>query len=227
MDWINVITTSISMSIDCMTVGATDGIREPKMRKLKALFISFIFGLFQAVMPMIGYFVGFGFKQLAENSAGSNERIIQYVTCWIAFAALSFLSIKSIISFVKEYKESKSHKGEEDVEERTGKLNIKEILSQGVATSIDALCIGFVYLDYDIPTALFIFLIIGAVTFLLSFICIIFGKIVGGKLSKYGELIAGIAFLAIGLKILISGNIEFFTGSTETTALLLSYLSLF
>ena len=85
---------SVSMAVDCMTIGATDGIQEPDMKLRKSLLIAFFFGLFQGVMPVIGYFIGYGFKGVLEK----------YIP-WIAFALLAFLGIKNIVEWIKERKE--------------------------------------------------------------------------------------------------------------------------
>ncbi len=191
MDWINTILVSLSMSVDAMTVGATDGIVEANMKKRKALIIAATFGVFQFVMPVIGYFIGYGFK----------DYLSKYIP-WIAFSLLVLLGIKSIIDWVKELKESK-----ENASEIKESKIIKpfDIFAQGIATSIDALCIGFVYLASPINEALLVFAIIGISTFVLSFTTTLLGKLIGDKLQKYATLIAGLVFIGIGIKILLEG----------------------
>lgn len=100
----------------------------------------------------------------------------------------------------------KKHKeNQEDNVEQIKSLNLPNMLIQGVATSIDALCIGFVYspLEYNILNSQLIFLTIGVVTFVLSSITTLTGKKVGKYLINWAGLIAGIVFIAIGLKILL------------------------
>lgn len=196
MDWINISLVSVTMAVDCMTIGATDGIQEPNMKKRKIFFIAFIFGLFQALMPTIGYFIGYYFK----------DKLEKYIP-WIAFTLLVLLGIKNIYEWVKEQLENKKKKKEsaETKDEPKKELSIPGILVQGIATSIDALSIGFVYLNSTITEALIIFSVIGAVTFLLSLITTFLGKKVGKWLVKWAGLIAGLVFIAIGLKILLEG----------------------
>ena len=79
-----------------MTIGATDGIQEPDMKLRKSLLIAFFFGLFQGVMPVIGYFIGYGFKGVLEK----------YIP-WIAFALLTLLGIKNIVEWIKEKKKKR------------------------------------------------------------------------------------------------------------------------
>ena len=192
-----------------MTIGATDGIQEPDMKLRKSLLIAFFFGLFQGVMPVIGYFIGYGFKGVLEK----------YIP-WIAFALLAFLGIKNIVEWIKERKEEKTEATEEKEVKEVKKLTLPTILLQSVATSIDALSIGFVYLDSEIFDAMMVFLLIGVVTFILSFIALLLGKKIGSFLEKWAGLLAGIVFLIIGIKILLEGILP----SSDTLSLFLSHL---
>ncbi|MFA6861751.1 MAG: manganese efflux pump [Bacilli bacterium] len=191
MNWLNIFLVAISMSADTMTVGATDGIREPDMPKWKILLIPFLFGVFQMGMPIIGYFIGYSFQKQLEA----------YIP-WIAFSLLTLLAIKNIVEWAKDFKKNKTCDTSSMPIKR---ISIVEILTQSVATSIDALCIGFVYLDSTISEAMLIFGIIGIVTFVLSLITTILGKKIGCKLIRWAGLISGIVFLATGLKILLEG----------------------
>lgn len=191
MNWANIMLTSLSMSIDAMTVGAVDGLNEKNMRIRKMILIAFSFGLFQFVMPVIGYFIGQSFRQYVEKAIP-----------WIAFGLLTLLALKSLYDFIKENKERKSQESSETEEK---KLSIGGLLVQDVATSIDALCIGFVYMSYSVGDAMLVFGVIGITTFILSFITTYFGKIFASKLERWGSLIAAIVFFAVGLKILLEG----------------------
>ena len=190
LDWFNIVLTSLSMSVDAMTVSAVDSIQEKNMKKTKSILIALVFGLFQFIMPLIGYFIGYSFKDILEA----------YIP-WIAFSLLTLLSIKSLIDWIKDRKKK------DEGEEVNKKISILEILVQGISTSIDALCIGFIYLNLNIANAMIVFSIIGITTFLLSLITSIFGNLLANKLEKWAGLIAAIVFLAVGLKILIEGLI--------------------
>ncbi len=188
INWIDCILSAFSMSVDAMTVNATNGLMEKDMKIRKMILISLSFGIFQIAMPTIGYFIGYSFKDQLERWIP-----------WIAFGLLSFLGLKSIFDWFKEFRARK--KGEEKIERK--KLNFWDIMVQSVATSIDALCIGFVYLTYSIPNAMIVFSIIGLTTFTLSFLCVFLAKIIAGPLEKWANLIAGIVFIGVGLKILL------------------------
>ena len=190
LDWFNIVLTSLSMSVDAMTVSAVDSIQEKNMKKTKSILIALVFGVFQFLMPIIGYFIGYSFKDILEA----------YIP-WIAFSLLTLLSIKSLIDWIKDRKKK------DEGEEVNKKISILEILVQGISTSIDALCIGFVYLNLNITNAMIVFSIIGITTFLLSLLTSIFGNLLANKLEKWAGLIAAIVFLAVGLKILIEGLI--------------------
>ncbi len=178
------------MSVDAMTVNATNGLMEKDMKIRKMILISLSFGLFQIAMPTIGYFIGYAFK----------EQLERWIP-WIAFALLTLLGLKSIFDWIKEFRKRK--KGDEEIERK--KLTFWDIMVQSIATSIDALCIGFVYLTYSIPNAMIVFVIIGCTTFVLSFLCVFLAKIIAGPLEKWASLIAGIVFIGVGLKILLEG----------------------
>ena len=190
LDWFNIVLTSLSMSVDAMTVSAVDSIQEKNMKKAKSILIALVFGLFQFIMPIIGYFIGYSFKDILEA----------YIP-WIAFSLLTLLSIKSLIDWIKDRKKK------DEGEEVNKKISILEILVQGISTSIDALCIGFVYLNLNIANAMIVFSIIGITTFLLSLLTSLFANLLANKLEKWAGLIAAIVFLAVGLKILIEGLI--------------------
>ena len=183
INWVDCILTSISMSVDAMTVNATNGLNEKGMRLVKMILISLSFGFFQFMMPTIGYFV---------------------------FGLLLFLGLKSFLDWLKEYRERKKEKeallkGEEVPEREEKKITIADILVQSIATSIDALCIGFVYMSYAIPDAMIVFTIIGITTFILSFLCVFLAKQIAGPLEKWAGLIAALVFVGIGIKILLEG----------------------
>lgn len=188
IDWLNCILTSFSMSIDACSVNAINGLEEKNMKISKMILISFSFGFFQFLMPLAGYFLGHSFE----------DKIEKFVP-YIAFALLAFLSLKSLFDWIKERRK----KEEDEIIEK--KLGFFDVFLQSIATSIDALCIGFVYMSYTISNALIVFSIIGITTFLLSFICVFLAKKLAGPLEKWSGLIAAIVFLGIGLKILLEG----------------------
>ena len=182
------------MSADAMTVNATNGLRETNISKWKLLFAAFLFGVFQFVMPVIGYFIGYSFREQPEAAIP-----------WIGFALLMLLGIKCIVDWIREFRHRNDEKAEEDGKPK--KITFGNLFVQAIATSIDALCIGFVYLDYEIAEAMLVFGIIGLTTFVLSLITGFLGKLIGKPLSKWANLISGLVFIGVGIKILVEGLI--------------------
>jgi len=183
MDWLNILLTSFSMAIDASATNAVNAIREERVPTWKLAFASFIFAIFQFIMPLIGYLIGSGFREFLEP-------IIPYV----GFALLTLLAIKCFYDAIKETIALNKSGGEFKIERKP--VTLLGILAEGVATSIDALCIGFVYLSYPFIDALLVFGIIGIVAFLLSFIAGLFGKFLAKFLEKWANYISGFVFLA-------------------------------
>jgi len=192
-------------AVDTMCVGASDGILEPNMKKRKILIITIFFGVMQFLTPIIGYFIGFTFK----------DYIIEYIP-FIAAGILGILGIKSIVEAVgdavidrkkEKERQEKIARGEkvEEIVEKHRVLTAGEIVLQGIATSIDSLTLGFLYVNKEISVALITFAIVGIVTFILSFICTILGKQVGKILNKYAPYIAGTVFVIMAIRFLIEG----------------------
>lgn len=191
MDYLSAFTLGISMAADAMCTSVSDGIKDNKMTKVKSILIPLSFGIFQFGMPVIGYFLGYLFK----------DYITDYIP-WIAFAVLLFLSLKSFYDGIKEYIEIKKGKPQEEIVSEK-RITIGEILIQDIATSIDALTIGFITVNKEIYEAMMTFVIIGVVTFIFSLICLLLGKKIGDKVEKIAPLISGLIFLGLAIKFLI------------------------
>lgn len=182
----------IALSMDAAAVSMGDGLNEPKMHFKKALLIALFFGLFQSIMPIIGFFLGIGFSNF-----------ISKIAPWVALIILSFLGINMIYETIKGEKE-----------ENKKSLTIKVLFFQSIATSIDALAVGVTFIalgmqfhniesiNYNLWFSVFI---IGILTFLISTISIYIGKKFGMLLSNKATLIGGLILLGIGLKIFIQG----------------------
>ena len=182
MDFISIFLIGIGLAMDAAAVSLAKGMSLSKEHLLQYAFkLAFFFGLFQAIMPLIGYFAGTQFASY-----------IQQVDHWIAFVLLVLIGI----NMLKESNEQK----EEDV--CIISIPYKAILLLAIATSIDALAIGvsFAFLNVNIYYAI---LIIGITTFLISFACVCLGKQVGSVFQKYAERLGGSILILLGIKILI------------------------
>lgn len=173
--------TAVGLSMDAFAVAMCQGLCLHKIKLRNCLTIGLYFGVFQAVMPLIGYF-------LAINFADKIEALDH----WIAFGLLGFLGVKMLYDAFHEDEE----------ENESCALGIKHMLVLSIATSIDALAVGisFAALHVDIYSAV---LLIGGITFVLSALGVIIGSVFGEKFKKGAEIFGGFVLMGIGLKILI------------------------
>ena len=174
----------VGLSMDAFAVSVCKGLNmRGKINFKHAGVIALFFGGFQAIMPLIGYFLGMGF-----------EKYITRIDHWIAFLLLGFIGGKMIVEAIKEWNEV--DKQDED------KLDIKELFVLAVATSIDALAVGitFAFLNVNIWSAISI---IGTTTFVLSIIGVVIGNKFGSKYKSKAELVGGIILVLMGVKILL------------------------
>lgn len=181
MDLLSLIFTGIGLAMDASAVSIAKGMSLPNEKnKNYALKLGLAFGIFQGLMPLIGYLAGSTFSGY-----------IQSVDHWVAFILLALIGLNMI-------KESRKEKESEEVSD----LSLKVILLLAIATSIDALAVGvsFAFLKVNIVLACSI---IAIVTFILSFICVMVGKRLGSLFQKYAEIFGGIILMMIGAKILI------------------------
>lgn len=182
MSVLSLVLLGIGLSMDAFAVSIAKGMTMKKHEVLKyALLLGFFFGIFQAGMPLIGWWFGSYFQTLISS-----------IDHWIAFILLGFIGFHMI----KEALDSK------DEEEDTKQLTLKLIIILAVATSIDALAVGisFAFLKVDILLAV---VIIGLSTFFLSFLAVYIGNKLGGLLEKYAGILGGAILIFIGLKILL------------------------
>ena len=191
VDILTMILTSVSMSIDAMTVNATNGLEEKTINQGKMVFLSFLFGLFQFGMPVLGYFVGQTFEQYVSA----------YIP-WIGFGLLMLLGIKSLVDWIKETVERKKGGSEEP---REKEISVGRMFVEAIATSIDALCIGFAYMWLPIGEAMLFFGVIGITTFILSYLSILLAKWLAKWLQNWAGLLAAAVFMGIAIKILLEG----------------------
>lgn len=188
-----VILIGIALSMDAFAVGMTNGMAEPNMKGRKAVVIALSFGLFQFLMPLIGYYSSSVFADLVEKIAP-----------WLSFILLALIGGNMIVGCMKERaSEEKAGKTE-----KKQKLGWGALLGQALATSVDALAVGVSFLAVQTTSSLplsvlWCSLIIGAITFSLSMIAVAIGKKAGNKLSGRAEIVGGVILIAIGLKILI------------------------
>lgn len=201
MGIVDVLLLSVALSMDAAAVSMTNGMTHSKAGWKQSVLPAFFFGLFQAAMPLIGYYA-------TEFISGAFQELFEKCAAWIAFAILAAIGGKMAFDGIKEAKEAKNGDGE-SAENAIKDLSLKTVLVQALATSIDALAVGISLKMTAIEEGLFPAIgftaaIIGAVTFLLSAAATGVGKKAGDKLSNKAEIAGGAVLIAIALKTLIS-----------------------
>ena len=185
----NSVLFGVGLAMDAFSVSLANGLNEPKMKNNRMCLIAGTFGFFQAIMPLIGWF-------LVHNLCRCFGKI-QFFIPWIALILLCFIGIKMII-------EGKNESSEE-MEDSTEKLGFSALLIQGIATSIDALSVGCTISEYDFFMALVCALIIALVTFVICILGLILGKKFGTKLSGKATILGGCILVFIGIEIFVKG----------------------
>ena len=191
--FLNSILLGIGLAMDAFSVSLANGLNNPNIKKIKVFLTSLMFGLFQGLMPMIGW--------VCVHTIVEKFKIFEHIIQWIALVLLVFIGAKMIYECVKKKEES---------ETEIKKLGFLTILVQAIATSIDALSVGFTISNYNFLNAFVCALIIAFITFLLCVIGNIIGKKFGTKFSSKAEILGGIILVAIGLEIFISGMISLY-----------------
>ena len=179
MNLLELIVLALGLAMDAFAVSICKGLELENINYSKCNIISTYFSVFQMAMPMIGYILGNIFKYFMYK-----------IDHWIAFFLLSIIGINMI-------KESAF----KDKKQENNLLDFKTLLPLAIATSIDALAVGITLsvLKVNLISAL---VIIGIITYILSFIGVIIGNKIGSKISHLAELFGGIILLLIGIKIL-------------------------
>lgn len=186
---VNSIQLGIALAMDAFSVSATNGMNDPKMKFRKMCLVAGMYSFFQFAMPLIGWF--------CVHTIACIFTKFQMFIPWIALILLAFIGGKMI-------KESICKKEDEEVTI----LSFTTLLIQAVATSIDALSVGFTISQYNALMAFVASIIIALVTFVICISGIIIGKKVGTKLSSKAGILGGIILIEIGISIFVK-NIFF------------------
>ena len=175
------------LAMDAFSVSLANGLNEPKMKKGRMCAIAGLFSFFQFIMPMIGWF--------CVCSIARYFLFFDKYIPWIALVLLCFIGGKML------------HEGLENKEAEAEKsaTHFSALLVQGIATSIDALSVGFTIAEYNFIEALIACLLIAATTFLICFCGLYIGKRAGTKLAGKASILGGVILIFIGIEIFISG----------------------
>lgn len=184
MDILTLLFLAIGLSMDAMAVSISDGLCFRSMKKFQGFLVAFAFGLFQGLMPIIGYFAGQTFSVYIKN-----------LDHWIALVLLGFIGGKMIWEAVGDIRNPQRENCQKS-------FTLRLLLVQAIATSIDALAvgIGFAVMDVNILSAAGF---IAGTTFICSAIGVWIGKKFGSFLKEKAEILGGLILIGIGAKIFI------------------------
>ena len=183
MDILSIIIIGIGLAMDCFAVSVSKGIHVKKYFFWQTFRMAFLFGLFQAVMPLIGYLAGAGFAEYVKS-----------IDHWLAFGLLSLIGGKMIVEGLKPI--------DQDSNKAVNPFSWGSILSLSLATSIDAFATGIIFVPFSglIWKAI---AIIGVISFILTFFGMFIGVHFGKRFHLKVEMFGGLILIGIGLKILI------------------------
>lgn len=187
---LNSVLLGVGLAMDAFSVSIANALSESQMKKSRMCFIAGVYAFFQFAMPMIGWICVHTVVEYFQNF----EKFIP----WIALALLLWIGGKMIWEVVR---------GEEDNDDENAltKLTFVTLLIQGVATSIDALSVGFTIADYGLLMAFVASLIIAGVTFAICMTGLLIGKKAGEKLGSKATLLGGVILVGIGIEIFVKG----------------------
>lgn len=187
MFFVNSALLGVGLAMDAFSVSLANGLNEPKMKKSRMTLIAGVFAGFQAFMPFIGW--------VCVHTILQYFQIFEKFIPWIALILLCYIGG----NMLKDGIQNK----EEEVEKT--EVDFKALMVQGVATSIDALSVGFTIAEYGFLMAVVAALIIGVLTFFICFAGLALGKKFGTVFSNKATIMGGIILIVIGLEIFITG----------------------
>ena len=214
MSVFDILLLGVALSMDACAVGLSNGMTMPKLSVKKALIIALFFGVFQGLMPLIGYYI-------TDLLTGLFMDAFEKISSVLSFVILTLLGAKMVLDGIKEIAEKKKAEnspscpqckvaGEAMETEKEKEFSYAKLFLQAIATSIDALAVGVTLKMAALSggIALGIFGAVGvicAVTFALSFVAVQIGKAVGAGLADKAEIVGGVMLFLIGLKLLLEG----------------------
>jgi len=182
----NSVLLGAGLAMDAFSVSLANGLNEPKMKREKMIAVAGIFAAFQFVMPLIGW--------ICVSTIAQHFASFQKFIPWIALALLGYIGGKMLYDGVTDKVK----------EEDRGAVGFSALIVQGIATSIDALSVGFTIAGYSLSEALVSCIIIGVVTFFICFAGIHIGKKAGTRISGKAGILGGVILIFIGLEIFIT-----------------------
>ena len=196
MEWnliffVNSVLLGVGLAMDAFSVSIANALGESQMKKGRMCFIAGVYAFFQFAMPMIGWIC-------VHTIVEYFEKFDDFIP-WIALVLLLYIGGKMLWEAFHDDGEGK------DDDEKNRKLTFAVLLIQGIATSIDALSVGFTIADYGLLMAFIASLIIAVVTFAICMTGLLIGKKVGNHIGKKATILGGIILIGIGIEIFVKG----------------------
>lgn len=198
MEWnliffVNSVLLGVGLAMDAFSVSIANALSESQMKKSRMCFIAGVYAFFQFAMPMIGW--------ICVHTIVEYFSKFEILIPWIALALLLWIGGKMIWEAVHGEEDEVAEEGELSA----ARLTFATLMIQGVATSIDALSVGFTIADYGLFMALVASLIIAGVTFAICMTGLLIGKKVGDKLGAKATIAGGLILVGIGIEIFVKG----------------------
>lgn len=200
----NSIALGVGLAMDAFSVSIANGLNEPEMSRRKMCGIAGTYAGYQFAMPMIGW--------LCVHTIAEQFEAFRKFIPWIALALLAWIGGKMLIEGIRSNKEAAAGK---NTEEKNGSkkeavkagacLGFGTLMLQGIATSIDALSVGFTIADYGTGMAVTCSLLVAVTTFIICMSGLLFGKRFGERLADKATILGGVILIAIGVEIFVKG----------------------
>ncbi len=205
----NSVMLGVGLAMDAFSVSLANGFADHKMSRARRVQIAFCYAAFQFMMPVIGWF-------LVHNAATFFKGFQAFIP-WIALILLAFIGGKMLIEGILDRRAEKNCPNERNcskctiekcrkygIDPEAGSISNRLLFMQGIATSIDALSVGFTISGYNTLQTLLSSFIIGAVTYVICYIGLKLGIVFGTKLASGAKIIGGLILIGIGLEIFFS-----------------------
>lgn len=179
----------LGLTMDACAVSMANGLKEPKMSIIKTALIALTFAIFQAIMPLIGW--------VCVHTIVESFKAFDKIVPFIALGLLAFIGGKMLYEGFNDKQEEQQTDGKA--------LTFGVLIMQAIATSIDALSVGFTIAEYNFAQALVSVAIISLVTFIVCFVAVFLGKKFGTKLGNKAIILGGFILIGIGIEIFVTG----------------------
>lgn len=187
MFFFNSILLGVGLAMDAFSVSLANGLHEPGMKQGKMALVAGVFGIFQGLMPLIGW--------ICIHTICQYFKAFEAFIPWIALILLVFIGGKMLLEGIRGCENGCD----------CHRLTLPALLVQGIATSIDALSVGFTIAHYDLLAAVMAAVMIAAVTFVICYVGIAIGKTVGMKFAGKAGIFGGALLIFIGIEIFVTG----------------------